>query len=303
MIFPELKIDILSNKIYSFTGIDTLSEAFDKKRFKNYPYPIEYRYNSRGFRDTEWPESVDELKNCYWCFGDSFTSGVGSPLEHTWPYLLQQQTGTRCINISLDGASNDWIARNARHVISQLAPAAVFVQWSYLQRGESENSLLPDNERRIYDKHMSLEKQLNNFIENFNSVDKAASDSGTLLCHSMIPQSQISTSNEEAQSLWDIVRGSDWPKEFPKTTSELLELPPKILSELKNSYLHAYDSVSNAIFRLARPDDFDLIKHVQEDRKNFISYQQIDLARDGWHYDIKTATKVVEQFLMLLNYD
>ena len=37
-------------------GMDCLELAMDKEHFLNYPKEITYRYNSRGFRDNEWPE-------------------------------------------------------------------------------------------------------------------------------------------------------------------------------------------------------------------------------------------------------
>ena len=299
MILPEVVLDFRANDVSDVSGMDSLQNCLDKDHFKNYTFPIEYRFNSRGFRDDEWPLTTDELKNCYWCFGDSFTSGVGSPKTHTWPYLLQQQSGVRCINVSMDGASNDWIARTAEYVISVLSPAAVFIQWSYLQRGESADSSLPDNKRRVLDKHMSLEKQVNNFTTNFNNVNAAASDKDVIILHSIIPQQPISTSDAEAQSLWDLVKGHSWPTEFPKTKSELLDLPEPILLELKNSYLYTYNSLCNVYFMKEHPPGFNLGESLSSG-SNFIRFKQIDVARDGHHYDIKTAVNVAAKFLLLL---
>ncbi len=76
------------------------------KEFLDYPYPISYSYNSHGFRDDEWP---DDLSNVIWCIGDSFTTGVGVPFDHRWPNILQSKINKRCINLGIDGASNELI--------------------------------------------------------------------------------------------------------------------------------------------------------------------------------------------------
>jgi hypothetical protein len=63
--------------------------------------PIEYRFNSQGFRDTELsdkPNNVDVYIGC------SFTSGVGHHIEHTWPYLLGEKLGYPYINAGIGGS-------------------------------------------------------------------------------------------------------------------------------------------------------------------------------------------------------
>lgn len=118
------------------SGMDCFELCTDKNHFKNYPYYIEYDYNSRGFRDAEWPKLIDELQSAIWCMGDSFTVGLGSPLEHTWPYILQRSTNTRTLNISMDGASNNWIARKLINIQTQINPQNIVVCWSYTHRRE-----------------------------------------------------------------------------------------------------------------------------------------------------------------------
>ena len=75
-----------------YTGMDSPSNAIDKVHFSSFPYKVAYSYNSRGFRDAEWPKTIEELKDAIWCIGDSFTAGVGSPYEHMWTQLLQKRT-------------------------------------------------------------------------------------------------------------------------------------------------------------------------------------------------------------------
>ena len=125
MILPDFILPSRQHQICTESGIDSLEQCLDKKHFKLYPHQIEYRYNSRGFRDAEWPEDINDLKNATWCIGDSFTVGIGSPLKHTWPYILQQQTGCRVINISMDGASNEWMARKCSTLLKIINPKCI----------------------------------------------------------------------------------------------------------------------------------------------------------------------------------
>ena len=85
---------------------------------RQYLHPITYNYNSRGFRDQEWPDSMTELREATWCVGDSFTVGLGSPVTHTWPNVLQQTLQKKTINVSMDGASNNLIARKVLKILT-----------------------------------------------------------------------------------------------------------------------------------------------------------------------------------------
>jgi hypothetical protein len=100
-------------------------------QFINYPYGINYSYNFRGFRDSEWPK---DLSDVIWCLGDSFTLGLGAPFEHTWPSILQSQTKMRCINLGIDGAANRLILNIAKQVISNYNPKYIAIMWSYRNR-------------------------------------------------------------------------------------------------------------------------------------------------------------------------
>jgi len=116
VILQDLVLQSRVNFKSDVSGLDSLELCLNKDHFRNYPHHVEYVHNSRGFRDNEWPESADELKNAIWCVGDSFTVGLGSPRQFTWPQVLAAVTGRRCINISMDGASNAWISRRAQQI-------------------------------------------------------------------------------------------------------------------------------------------------------------------------------------------
>ena len=170
MILPDFILHSRVNARWDYSGIDSIKDCLDKTHFKNYPHKVEYSYNSRGFRDAEWPDSVEELKNAIWCIGDSFTVGVGSPLKHTWPYLLQQQTGRRCINVSMDGASNEWIARKTQKIIKEINPTDIVIMWSYTHRREKKDNSLSDEDRRTHVETVDALENAVNFKSCLDSV-------------------------------------------------------------------------------------------------------------------------------------
>jgi hypothetical protein len=175
----------------SYSGIDSPQLAPNKNHFNNYPYEVEYLFNSRGFRDLEWPTDYEEAQRSIWCVGDSFAVGLGSPRSHTWTYILEQQTGTRCINVSMDGASNSWIARHAIDIIETVKPKVVIIQWTYFHRRESKDSTLLDEERRLHyipsRATLDTDNDYLDFKQNASAVEKAANKHGTKLVYSFIP--------------------------------------------------------------------------------------------------------------------
>ena len=128
-----------------------------------YPYPVHYSFNSRGFRGKEWPKN---LSNVIWCIGDSFTAGIGVPLEHTWPSILQAKTGIQCINLGINGAANNLIANIAKQVIAEYKPGYIAIMWSYLHRRYE------DPWKFIHFEEDTCEKDnINYFIHHFNEVN------------------------------------------------------------------------------------------------------------------------------------
>ena len=69
MILPSFILKSKKNLVLTESGLDSLSHCHDKEKFKKYPYLVEYHYNDRGFRDSNWPCSNDELVDSIWGFG------------------------------------------------------------------------------------------------------------------------------------------------------------------------------------------------------------------------------------------
>jgi hypothetical protein len=97
-----------------------------RKFFEQHGYTeksITYRFNSEGFRGSEFSDS-----ECV-CFGCSFTMGTGIGQDQTWPAQFSKLTGYSVANLGLAGSSNDTSVRLALHYIPRLKPKlAVWVQ-------------------------------------------------------------------------------------------------------------------------------------------------------------------------------
>ena len=166
----SIKLDIAANLTCKFSGLDSYEFCRNKNHFLQYPHTVNYKFNSRGFRDEEWP--IENLENAIWCFGDSFTTGLGSPYEHIWTQVLQKKTNRRTINVSMDGASNSWITRKVLSVFREIKPKDVVIMWSYFHRREIDSKTLSDVQRRLKVRGLeTIEDDLLNFEWCFNAVE------------------------------------------------------------------------------------------------------------------------------------
>ena len=230
---PEFILHTRVNSTVEGYGLDTAVECLDKEHYKNYPHEVEYKFNDRGFRDDNWPTS--NLDECIWCFGDSFTVGMGAPREHAWTYLLQEKTKKRTINVSMDGASNTWIARKTIQLIEEIRPKNVVIQWSYLHRREINDDTLMDEERRVWHDHIW-------------SSDKKSVEDELLLTFGYI--------------------------------DTITELAKKYNTSVVHSFIPCFSSNENVQVFIDKCKDVEL---------RLVEFKVLDLARDGHHYDIKTA--------------
>lgn len=276
MILPDFILKSRKNKTLTESGMDNFEYCIDKIHFKNYPYSIIYNYNSRGFRDSDWPDSIKELQNAVWCVGDSFTAGLGSPADHMWVNILQKRINKRCINVSLDGASNNWMARKTLSILKEIQPKFIIIHWSFFTRHEMSRQDLDDEQRRLnfYDLNLTSEQLLSNFNELVQSVEQAKQD--TKIIHSFIPSWSIGTSVQEE---WNKLRGPDWP-----------DTPTNQITDVIKEELQHFDY--GEFFKLYC-DLLDNIIYVPE-------FNKLDLARDGFHYDKITATNFVDQLEKLI---
>ena len=283
MILPDFTIPSQINQQWQYTGIDSPEHCLDKKHFKSYPHVFDYCYNSRGYRDHEWPTELNKLKNAIWCVGDSFTVGIGSPVEHTWPYILQQQTGRRIINVSMDGASNQWMARKIKRIIEVVAPKTIVVQWSYFSRRES--AVGTDDERRMQYDLTQLDDDQN--IENFKNcvLETKRICTDCQLINSIIPDAFSGISPIEVNGWWNNDREFSWPEQLPNS---LNDVPLNILDKLQKKQQHTKYIIHYILQDFIKNNNMILVNQYDE---MFIK----EVARDGHHYDLSTATKFVKE--------
>lgn len=289
MILETLHLQSRANKTWEYSGIDSYTNCLNKEHFNQYPHKISYDYSSRGFRDNEWPDD-DELQDCIWCFGDSFTVGVGSPLEHTWVYLLQQRTGKRCINVSMDGASNKWILDRVVDVIDEVNPPNIVIHWSYLHRWQAPDSEknLSNEDRRQFstgDRLISDTALVTNFIDNvLNKLEHYENN----IVYSCIPgfTSNLTT----IQSNWNNIAGESWPK--IATLEDIDLITDNVKYELETMFSDDYKNILDI-----RDSVIMLEQYISKNDLHLIHVDRIDLARDGHHYDIKTANNFVDKII------
>jgi len=277
MILPDLTIPSRINQRLKYSGIDTLEWCYDQEHFLNYPHSIEYVYNSRGFRDKEWPVSLTELQEAVWCVGDSFTAGIGQPLEHIWPNVLAKRINQRSINVSMDGASNDWICRRACDIANTINPKIIVIMWSYIHRQENSNNQLDDEQRRIYASKQSQSQEIQQWLVLVDRVRNIANKVVQL----SIPDFML----KQIPDIWQSIKDPSWPC-CPKTLQDLENLPSWIRKELKESH-SAYDHIKSLLI-LNEP-------YVRLPEEIIYIDKRLDWARDYHHFDILTSQWVVDQ--------
>jgi hypothetical protein len=265
-ILPMIALPALAHARFAHSGMDTRIRCRDRAHFDAWHKPIDYCYNSRGFRDQEWPHDPGSAT---WCIGDSFTVGIGSAFDDTWPQKLSQHLNCRTINVSMDGASNDWIARQACAVYTELEPGVMVLMWSYLHRRELDRPG-PDLQRRAHYVKSSIQQDYANLDRCRQQVQQHCVNSK--LIELIIPNWQPALT----PSSWANIKSESWPWQV----HELDQASAEIWHELE--HVHSID-VTALRQQLAYPTP------------DLIQVPQLDLARDGHHFDAVTSQWVAEQ--------
>jgi hypothetical protein len=287
MILPDLILESRINQNWDFSGMDSADQCLNKKHFLDYPHTVNYHYNSRGFRDSEWPESIEDLQNAIWCIGDSFTVGLGSPYEFTWHQILSKATGRRCINISMDGASNSWISRRACQIIQDVKPTHMVVLWSYAHRREHSENDWPDEKRLIHaPKDSSHYEDLKNFIDCYTKLNSCAVAVGTDVFNATIPDAayfRVVAGFSHVTRCWNNIKDSTWG-DPPRNREEFDLLPDHIKI---NVCVHA-PNIPKELDQCGFWFKFDQHNH-------FLRLERLDYARDYHHFDKLTSEFFVQE--------
>lgn len=283
-VLPDLVISNRCNQRFDYVGLDSLAFCRNKKHFLNYNYEISYVFNSRGFRDHDWPDSIDELKQAVWCIGDSCTVGIGQPWQHTWTQVLSTKVQQRIINVSLEGASNDWISRRAKDIMTRIGPSHMIVMWSHIERREASkdqwwkityNNIRGSNwpecntisEIELLPSHIKLE------IVNKHNV--------------ALPFNPTGIGDEKLISQDLKLNDDDNFTNWKKCVDNVAEY---------NNIIHT--AVPN--FSGIEPKLRFWTYLQQVTSKHSKPVKAIDIARDGFHFDILTSKNLVDDIIKLL---
>ena len=288
MILPDLCLPSRINRRCQFTGINSYHACRDKQYFLQYPHEVVYHFNSRGFRDREWPFMLQDLQESVWCVGDSFTVGIGQPFDHIWPQVLQRAIGRRVINISMDGASNDWIFRKALQVLDVVNPIKVICMWSYTHRRELANPTLDDESRRLHTSHATPSQDLEHWLQLMNMLQHRYADQ---VINCTIPEFHPVYQIAE---IWQSVKDNSWGS-CPKNLHEFYDLDDHIQHELQ--HVHQCFDLMLDTYKMADAG-CAVLQHVAPTQSKVImTNQPLDWARDHHHFDILTAEWIVDQIL------
>lgn len=300
MILPTLVLTETANKTFNELAMDSVKNCKDKNHFRNYPYNIEYNFNSRGYRDSEWPEN---FKGAVWCFGDSFTVGIGAPYNHIWPQLLSKQMQRRTINISLNGASNNWIARKVNELSKEIQPQTLIIHWSYTNRREnnSEDLLIKLVNKRWQELYLNIKDSSwpdCDDIRQFDQLPETIQHEITQHHLHGIDQGFVALRHTPLHSQFDEVRLMHFDKsvfdtdEDIKNTIRCIDLVQKSLpnSNVIHSFVPDFDADKQRILDYVKTNNLKFVK----------PFDRLDVGRDGFHYDIKTAEYHCNEIIKLL---
>lgn len=178
----ELKIGGYINYSAATLGVDSPEHCFNQRYYQSFPHSVAYNYNELGFR-----ERPIELynKNSIICIGDSFTLGLGLPIELTYPQQLENVVQHPVLNFSLNGASNDWIARKLEIILKYFTPRAIIVHYTFSHRRESNNTNWFDDERTLCDPLPSKQENISNWKNAHTQITNLVQSIPT--CYSFIP--------------------------------------------------------------------------------------------------------------------
>jgi len=106
--------------------------------------PLTYDFNQYGFRSgplVRAPRKINIIVS-----GCSHTVGIGLPLEHTWPRILESMIPTSVVhNVAMGGASTDFVVR-ATYLADQIVNADMFfILWPDPSRIEICREEQPEN--------------------------------------------------------------------------------------------------------------------------------------------------------------
>jgi hypothetical protein len=180
-VVQKINIPFYTNLQTNTLGMDSKQHCFNAELFDASP-PVSYQFNQVGFRT----HNIDQFNsNAILVLGDSFTLGLGVNSADRFSDIIEQRMRHQVLNFSLNGASNDWIARKLQQLLTMFQPRAVIVHYTFSHRRERPNLDWLDDERTECEPFYSSQENFNNWTTNFNCICRLAKN--VKLIHSFIP--------------------------------------------------------------------------------------------------------------------
>lgn len=255
-----------------------------KSIFYQYPVEFDYQFNSRGFRDDEWPDSG--LENVIWCVGDSQTTAIGCPIECAWPNVLSGIVGIKNIKISLGGASNDWICRKSIAICNEIQPRYLVVNWGFINRRETDwKSYARHTWQDFYKAVKDPTWPQCDHIENIQDLPLS------VLAELKTHDGWLAWDQSDL-AWWDVqLQIQSMNTSYDADVAHLLGLIKKLENAAKNTtIIHSFNMMFSPFEKMN-----DILDQAAKITPLIPELQEIvDGARDQCHYGIKTHSKIAE---------
>lgn len=179
--YQHIAIPFYANLQTDSLGLDSAEHCFVKSLFAQHE-PVQYQFNSLGYR-THPVQNFE--RNAILVLGDSFTLGLGTNTNKRYTEILEQNLNHQVLNVSLNGASNDWIYRKLCQLMPLFEPRAVVLHYTFSHRRERPQSQWHDDERTECEPMYSSSENFQNWADNFQKISHVLNDVPTV--HSWIP--------------------------------------------------------------------------------------------------------------------
>jgi hypothetical protein len=178
-----VSVPYYANLTCSSLGLDSDQYCFDAAHFKNWPTEINYCFNEIGFRTKSITKFTGKE---ILVIGDSFSLGLGCNQLQCWPDILENILQYPVLNFSLNGASNDWMARKIQQLLEFFTPRAVLFHHTFSHRRERDQPDWKDDERTECDAYYTSEENFKNFSNNLKTIQQSCQTIPTL--HGFVPR-------------------------------------------------------------------------------------------------------------------
>lgn len=279
MILPTIMVPERINARLDYLFPDTPNDCTDKKHFDSFPDKISYQFNSRGFRDCEWP---NDLKNAIWVAGDSVVVGTGQAIENTLPVQIQNATGCNTINVGVRGVSNHTTSYVVQEILTNIAPVNLVVFWSFFYRRPKKINYDYLEEERDGIRCSDEFENMRYFLSNFEKIPQQTT---TNVIHVFCPEYSMFCT-QIVNDIWSNIKDPTWPTEV----ADLDHLPYEIVQEIFQ--------VHKVYEFFATLTQWNRLKSSMENVIDNIVIK--DLARDGYHWGVETNKTVVAEIVKRL---